>query len=318
MTPFFSILMPAYNRAGFVGRALKSCIGQDFADWEAIVVDDGSEDDTAGAVRRLADPRIRLVRHERNRGPCPARNTAMAEARGRWFVFLDSDDELLPGALAAMHRKAVAAPSYVGGLRFMCRDSHGRTSPDPAHADETWDYEGYIRWTERLRGRPSEALPCVRAETYPFITYPDDHSVEGLYHLDLARHWGVMACADVVRLYHYDAGNRLMVVDARRSLHHARDAASNAERVLTRHGDALRAWAPGVLLEQVRSAATWALLAGRRTAGLRFARTYLSSAGPSVKVYVILAAGLVHPIVLAWVRHVGSRARRRQIFGSPG
>jgi glycosyltransferase involved in cell wall biosynthesis len=318
MNPFFSILIPAYNRAGLIGRALQSCIRQDFEDWEAIVVDDGSEDDTAGAVRRIADPRIRLVAHERNRGFCPARNTAMAEACGRWYVCLDSDDELLPGALAAIYRKAAAAPPHVGVLRFMCRDSHGRTSPDPAHADETWDYEGYIRWTERARGRPSEALPCVRAETYPLITYPNDHSDEGLYHLDLARSWSVMACSDIVRHYHYDAANRVMVIDARRTLHFAPDAASNAELVLTRHGDALRAWAPGVLLDQVRNAAMSALLAGRRAAGIQFARMYISSAGASVKVYVILAAGLIHPHVLAWLRHAGSRARLRQPFGQQG
>ena len=132
MTPFFSIVVPMYNREAFIGRTLRSCLGQDFSDFEVVVVDDASSDRSVEAVRQFDDPRIRLERHERNRGRCPARNTGLSVARGEWLVFLDSDDELLPGALAAIHQRAVAARPQVGSLRFMCLDECG-TSPDPPH-----------------------------------------------------------------------------------------------------------------------------------------------------------------------------------------
>src|SRR5688572_6629765 len=117
---FFSIIMPVYNRAALVGRALRSCLSQSFADFEIVVVDDGSSDASVDVIRTFDDPRIRLVMHERNRGRCPARNTGMAAARGQWFVFFDSDDELLEGALETIHQEATNASPEVLLMRFAC------------------------------------------------------------------------------------------------------------------------------------------------------------------------------------------------------
>src|SRR3954468_10100910 len=104
--PFFSIVIPDYDRAALIGRALRSCLDQDFTDFEIIAVDDGSADGSVAAIRRFDDPRLKLIEHERNRGVGPARNSGMAAAIGEWIVCLDSDDELLPGALRTMHDRA--------------------------------------------------------------------------------------------------------------------------------------------------------------------------------------------------------------------
>jgi glycosyltransferase involved in cell wall biosynthesis len=92
--PKVSIILPTYNRADTIVRAIKSAQAQTFADWELIVVDDGSEDDTAAIIANL-DPRITVIRQE-NGGMTEARNTALRVARGAYFAFLDSDDEFLP------------------------------------------------------------------------------------------------------------------------------------------------------------------------------------------------------------------------------
>ena len=92
-----SIVIPTWNRSGLLRRALASVRDQTWSHWEALVVDDGSEDDTREVVAALAeqDPRIRLVvrPHE---GVCAARNAGLAEARGGFIAFLDSDNEWMP------------------------------------------------------------------------------------------------------------------------------------------------------------------------------------------------------------------------------
>jgi glycosyltransferase involved in cell wall biosynthesis len=94
-----SVVIPLYNKAAYIHRALESVLAQAFADFELIVIDDGSTDGSADAVRRHTDPRIRLISQE-NAGVGAARNRGMAEAKSGWVAFLDADDEWLPGFLA--------------------------------------------------------------------------------------------------------------------------------------------------------------------------------------------------------------------------
>ena len=95
MLPTISIVMPAYNSGRYIVTTVKSVQAQTFADFELIVIDDGSTDDTVALVNQLAesDPRIRLIRMEKNFGrPAGPRNLGVREARGEWVAFLDSDD----------------------------------------------------------------------------------------------------------------------------------------------------------------------------------------------------------------------------------
>lgn len=112
--PFFSIVIPAWNRAALIARTLKSCLAQSFDDFEIVVVDDGSSDDTKGAVQAFEDPRVVYVWQE-NGGASHARNRGARAAKGRYVAFLDSDDEFMPGKLAAFHAAIVVAddPSLV-------------------------------------------------------------------------------------------------------------------------------------------------------------------------------------------------------------
>ena len=89
-----SVIVPTYNRAETIRAAIASVQRQTFADWELIVVDDGSTDGTASLIEG-SDPRLVLVR-QANQGVNAARNAAMLRARGRYIAFLDSDDEWLP------------------------------------------------------------------------------------------------------------------------------------------------------------------------------------------------------------------------------
>jgi glycosyltransferase involved in cell wall biosynthesis len=313
--PFFSIIMPVYNRASLVGRALQSCLQQSFTDFEIVAVDDGSRDHSADAVRAVDDPRIRLLAHEVNRGRCPARNTAMQAGRGEWFVFLDSDDELLPGALQQMHDDATAVPPDVVGMRYACVDEHGVISPDPPYPRAVWTYEQFIGSLETLAHGRGEALPCSRASTFPEVAYPTGHAEEGLYHLDLARSGRIAVSPAVVRRYHHDAPNQITRPDTRRALRFAADAAANADAVLQHHGEALQRHAPTVYALRLREAALYHFMAGHRAAGLRDARQARKFGGGSPKLLLLILLGMIGRVPLAFSQTVQATLRRALRLG---
>jgi glycosyltransferase involved in cell wall biosynthesis len=95
--PAVSVVIPAWNAAWCVGKAIDSVLAQDFRDFEVIVVDDGSTDDTA-VILSTYDDAIRVI-HQPNSGLSSARNTGIREARGEFIAFLDADDWWLPGKL---------------------------------------------------------------------------------------------------------------------------------------------------------------------------------------------------------------------------
>lgn len=99
-SPSVSVVIPAYNRAHTIAAALRSVLEQTYQDFEALVVDDGSDDDLARVVETFDEPRLRLIRHERNRGAAAARNSGIRAAGGEWVAFLDSDDEWLAEKLS--------------------------------------------------------------------------------------------------------------------------------------------------------------------------------------------------------------------------
>jgi glycosyltransferase involved in cell wall biosynthesis len=106
-----SVIIPLYNRREEIGRAVASALRQSHAPHEIVVVDDASRDDSAAAVAALDDRRIRLVRHERNRGAAAARNTGIAAAEGEWIALLDSDDEWESEKLTRQLAALRAAPN---------------------------------------------------------------------------------------------------------------------------------------------------------------------------------------------------------------
>lgn len=91
--PLVSVVMPTFNRARLLARALRSALNQTHGNLEIIVVDDASHDSTPDIVKAIQDDRIRYIRHDSNRGGSAARNTGIRAARGDYIAFLDDDDE---------------------------------------------------------------------------------------------------------------------------------------------------------------------------------------------------------------------------------
>ena len=100
MNDLVSIIMPSYNTANYIKKAVCSVICQTYKHWELIIVDDASTDQTDRAILPfLSDGRIRYLKNEKNEGAAISRNRALREAKGRWIAFLDSDDLWVPDKL---------------------------------------------------------------------------------------------------------------------------------------------------------------------------------------------------------------------------
>jgi glycosyltransferase involved in cell wall biosynthesis len=121
-----SLVMPTYQRSGTIARAIRSVLRQTHEDWELVVVDDGSTDDTAAVVAGAGDRRVRFVRLPQNLGVGAARNRGLDEARGEFIGMLDSDDELVPTALETLLRARADVNPRLDAVSCNCVDATTR------------------------------------------------------------------------------------------------------------------------------------------------------------------------------------------------
>jgi len=99
MDGLVSIIMPSYNTQEYIADSIKSILSQTYANWELLVVDDCSTDDSVKVINSFEDSRIVLLQNEKNSGAALSRNYALREAKGKWIAFLDSDDTWAPDKL---------------------------------------------------------------------------------------------------------------------------------------------------------------------------------------------------------------------------
>lgn len=99
MNELVSVIMPSYNTASYISASIKSVLAQTYSNWELIIVDDCSTDNTDAIVAGFKDARIKFFKNIKNSGAALTRNRALREAKGEWIAFLDSDDLWLPEKL---------------------------------------------------------------------------------------------------------------------------------------------------------------------------------------------------------------------------
>lgn len=114
--PTVSVIIPTYNRAYLIGKAIKSVLNQSYQDFELIVIDDASTDSTEDKIKEYQkkNNRIKYIKHMKNKGSSAARNTGIKAAKGDYIAFQDSDDEWLPGKLEKQMNKFETAPLEIG------------------------------------------------------------------------------------------------------------------------------------------------------------------------------------------------------------
>lgn len=113
MSVAFSVVIPAYNYAHCLERAVKSVLSQDYPDFEVLVINDGSTDNTAEVMAGLEEASGADLRcfHQQNKGLAAVRNRGVHEANEDWLIFMDADDEMCPGALQALRNAVGSHPS---------------------------------------------------------------------------------------------------------------------------------------------------------------------------------------------------------------
>ena len=140
--PAVSVIIPTYNRSGYLVQAVESVLNQTFGDLEVVVVDDGSTDDTARVLRSLNDPRVKPI-HQANAGRSAARNRGFAESSGQYIVFLDDDDLFLPEKLerqAGFLLENPGAGLVASGFNYV--DAEGQT----IQAARPWKHVPVLDW----------------------------------------------------------------------------------------------------------------------------------------------------------------------------
>jgi glycosyltransferase involved in cell wall biosynthesis len=140
--PRISVVIPVFNRARSLERAVRSVLNQSYGDFELVVVDDGSTDELDAVLARFPDARLRVVRHARNLGAAAARNSGVRASRGAFIAFLDSDDEWLPLKLERQSASLEARGDGVALCGYaLVREGEGR--PEERPLDEASDW--YLR-----------------------------------------------------------------------------------------------------------------------------------------------------------------------------
>lgn len=183
--PLVTVIVPCYNYGRFIAETLRSLQAQSLQDWECVVVDDGSKDDSAEVVRGFveSDARIRYV-YQENQGLPSARNTGIAHAQGRYLQFLDADDLLQPDKLRLQAEYLEAHPDIdlvYSGLRYFY-DGSDRLIFSPHNENTPWalDKSGA---GERLL--PYLVISCVIMPPMPMLRRERVQDYIGLFVRDL-------------------------------------------------------------------------------------------------------------------------------------
>jgi len=196
----FSIVIPTYNRAAFLPKAIESVLAQTFADWELIIVDDGSTDNTKEVVSQYNDSRITYI-YQQNAERSVARNNGIAHAKGDYVCFLDSDNVMLSNRLQLLSETITQTASYFTDIEYRNEEKGssliktGRKYPFPMDVDMLiQDIIATPRLccaTEILRkhqfnpalsiGEDMELLFRITAE-YPLVYIPNQATVVEVEH----------------------------------------------------------------------------------------------------------------------------------------
>ena len=144
--PLISIITSTFNRAKTIGRAIDSILEQTYGNFEIIVVEDGSTDETKSILQMYTDERIKIIYHDINKGVTAAKNTGLNNISGEWFTFLDSDDEMLPDALETMMRIPLEKDATVNAVTCNCIDTNtGKFSGKGLMFDQYVDFKAIIK-----------------------------------------------------------------------------------------------------------------------------------------------------------------------------
>jgi len=225
IAPLFTAFTPTYNRAHTINRVFNSLCAQTLRDFEWLVVDDGSTDNTAeliGTWTKIADFPIRYFKQEHS-GKHVARNLAVREARGRFFALIDSDDALMPNALERISIIWDGIPaekkSLFCGVVGLCKNQRDELIGDLFPSSPFDSKLADRKYVHRIRGEKwgSSLTEIERTFLFPEIS-GTQFVPEAFVHLQLEKHYQNRAVNEVFRIYYVDDGDTGATLTNRKSL----------------------------------------------------------------------------------------------------
>jgi glycosyltransferase involved in cell wall biosynthesis len=170
LIPFFSILIPTYNRSQLLIEAVQSALAQSFEDFEVIVVDDGGTDNTENVIGSFNSPKVSYFKTE-NKERGAARNFGISKAKGEYLVFMDSDDVMLPNHLETLHSHLKDHPEdLIATKYFFFAEKKGSAVP----ADVKRLASGYHDYKSFLIGNPLACCFTIRRRNVSLVKFREE------------------------------------------------------------------------------------------------------------------------------------------------
>lgn len=195
--PTITVFIPVYNRARYLAQAVDSMLAQTYRDFEILILDDGSEDDSLRIARSYRDPRVRVETNSKNLGNTPTRNRGIDLSRGHYIATLDSDDFAMPERLAKQisyletHRHCAAVGSWIRK-----QDDDAGTSRLKRRPLTSREMKAWFPWHDSL----SQTSVMMRADTLRRLRYDESYEQCQDYdlHVRLAREHDIANLPEVL------------------------------------------------------------------------------------------------------------------------
>jgi glycosyltransferase involved in cell wall biosynthesis len=306
-----SIVIPVFNRAKLVHRAIQSCLESTRPDFEVIVVDDCSIDNTLDVISNIQDHRLKVHRLPFNQGVCAARGAGVRACASSWVCFLDSDDEIIAGSIDEIIAVLESQNDSIQAVMFRRAHDDGRITPTVITQYGPIDYDGYIRLIDPNFSDDSGVFYSARKTTFDLLPWPTARTPEIEYHLDFAKRFQLAIHPCAPYLEHHDATNRL--TKPRSGSTHVtnldRETMMSYRRIITAHGDALSAGGKNILRRVLTGRLTLELISGNRSEATDTLTRSFRMGDRSLRKLVLFAVGFVSPRALLALRSYWQRVR---------
>jgi len=264
--PLFSIIMASYNRAHLLPRAIKSVLNQTYQNFELIIVDDGSTDDTEQGIQTFEDDgRIIYRKFVENKGMLAARNKGLDLARGDYVALLDSDDELLPEALeTAANKFADLSPQGVGVIWFDDIDFVTKRV-----TGKGLDKDGYISYEDHICGKvQGDFWDVIERSVLGGLRFDERTWDASLLWFKFYPRTRVFHAATALYLVHREHGST-RTYDFRFELMHKEKFLLARKVFLAEHGQEVRRLCPGAYASNLVVLGFYHILNGEKLEGRR-------------------------------------------------